>query len=300
MNPAQTTTEPGNASVCRFDVAVCYRIYPRVSGKPIFGFTDKLALVHLNLETFKAALGKLKTKLYFLLDSCPPEYESLVRNIFHQYPLEVIWLNGVGNGATFSRQVELLSKQTESELVYFAEDDYLYLPGALEICVNYFKSRAEVEFATLYDHPDYYSKFIHQDLSEIVNEGQYDWRKVSATCLTFMARRAALQQTMNIFHSFAAGNSDLGLWLALTKRGVRNPWKIIQSFKDGRFVGASHALAWRHAFSEILLGSRHDLWAPKPSLATHMEMNGLAPNVDWKTIFDKHAQAAVSGANTGT
>ena len=40
-----------------FDLAVCYRIYPRVSGNPIFGFKDKLALTQLNLETFKAAVS---------------------------------------------------------------------------------------------------------------------------------------------------------------------------------------------------------------------------------------------------
>ena len=32
-----------------FDLAVCYRIYPRVSANPILGFKDKLALVQLNL-----------------------------------------------------------------------------------------------------------------------------------------------------------------------------------------------------------------------------------------------------------
>ena len=40
----------------KYDLAVCYRIYPGISGRPIFGFKEKYPLLRLNLET----LGEIK------------------------------------------------------------------------------------------------------------------------------------------------------------------------------------------------------------------------------------------------
>ncbi len=272
------------------DLAVCYRIYPRVSGHPVFGFTDKLDLVRLNLETFRAAAGNLKLKLWFLLDNCPPAYEDLIRSFFPSNSLEIINLGGEGNGATFCRQIDVLTAQQEAELVYFAEDDYLYLPGALERSVDFIKKHPETEFLTLFDHAAHYTQYIHQLGGDTISEGEHVWRKVASTCLTFMARRTSLVETADVFRTFAAGNSDLAIWLSLTKRGVLNPWSFIRSLNDGLFVSASHALAWRHATRQILRGKRRSIWAPQPSLATHMEMNGLAPNVDWNKIYGSRIQ----------
>ena len=61
-----------------YDLAVCYRIYPRLSGDPILRFKSKRALVQLNLETFRAAMGNLRIKVWVLLDACPPDYEKMV------------------------------------------------------------------------------------------------------------------------------------------------------------------------------------------------------------------------------
>ncbi len=274
----------------KFDLAVCYRIYPGVSRDPIFGFKDKLALVRLNLETFRESLGGLKIKMWVLLDNCPRAYEELVRSLFPDHALEVIQLGGEGNGATFRRQIDILASQSDADLVYFAEDDYLYLPGAIERGVKFFRNHPDAEFITLYDHADNYTKYIHRlRLPPIIEDG-CQWRAVASTCLTFMARRTALAETAEVFRTFAAGNSDLAIWLSLTKRGVLNPWSFIRSLGDGLFVAASHALAWRYAGRQILLGKRRTLWVPAASLATHMEIGGLAPGVDWDGIFAGRAQ----------
>jgi hypothetical protein len=270
----------------RPDLAVCCRIYPRVSGNPVFGFREKLDLVRLNLETFKEAAGNLKLKMWFLLDNCPPVYEELVRSFFPFPDVEVIRLAGEGNWATFRRQVEILASQTDAELVYFAEDDYIYLPEALKHGVEFFQRHPEAEFLTLYDHADHYTKYIHRLCSQPVIEGVHQWRPVASTCLTFMARRTALNEVAGVLKTFGAGNSDLGIWLSLTKRGVLNPWSFVRSLGDGLFVSASHALAWRYAWKQIIHGKRRKLWAPIPSLATHMETSGLAPGVGWQKIFN--------------
>src|SRR5215469_4533933 len=105
----------------KYDLAVCYRIYPGVSGNPIFGFREKLPLLRLNLETFKGSLGKLRIKLWVLLDNCSPPYAELLKDIFPNTDMEIVRLGGEGNGATFRRQVDMLGSQSDSELVYFAE-----------------------------------------------------------------------------------------------------------------------------------------------------------------------------------
>ncbi len=276
----------------KFDLAVCYRIYPGVSRDPIFGFKEKLLLARLNLETFREGLGDLKIKLWVLLDNCPPAYAGLFKEIFPNTPMELIPLGGEGNGATFIRQVEILSKQTDADLVYFAEDDYLYLPRSLERTVNFMRRHPGIDFVTPYYHADFDSKYVHQIRGKEVVEDNCRWRMVTSTCLTFMARRNALAESSVVFKTYNH-NSDLAIWMALTKRRVCNPWSWIRSAKDGLFFTASHAMAWRFAWRQILFGRRRTLWSPSPALITHMENSGLAPGVDWENFFGARAQALI-------
>jgi len=268
-----------------YDLAVCYRIYPRVSGQPIFGFKEKLPLVRINLESFRAAIGNLKVKMWVILDNCPPAYQALVEATFPQTDFEFICLNGAGNQATFAKQVEILTRQNVADLVYFAEDDYLYLPNSLEYAVGFMRRHKDADFVTLYDHADYYTKYVHRIAGPAFLEDNRRWHTVASTCLTFLARKQALLATEKTFLTYGRNNSDLGLWLALTKVGVLNPWAIIRSLGDGLFFAASQLLAWRHAPRQVLAGKRRSLWVASPSLATHMELSGLAPGVDWHTIF---------------
>jgi hypothetical protein len=279
-----------NQSTKKNDLAVCYRIYPCVSRKPVFGFKDKLALVRLNLESFCESLGELNIKLWVLLDNCPPQYAELLESVFSEIAVDLIPLKGEGNGRTFARQIDILTRQAESDLVYFAEDDYLYLPRAMEYAVRFMRRHPQADFLTLYDHADHYSKYIHRLHGEEFVEDDHRWRMLTSTCLTFMARREAVIESAKVFTTFPK-NSDLGLWMALTKRRVANPWSWLRSLGDGLFCSISHALAWRYAWRQILFGKRRTLWVPAPSLATHMEIGGLAPGVDWEKRFGARARA---------
>jgi hypothetical protein len=83
-----------------FDLAVYHRIYPRVSGSPIFGFKDKLAIAQLDSETFKTAIGDLKIRMGVLLDNCPPVYEEIFSRLWSQEDLVLMRHPGVGDAAT--------------------------------------------------------------------------------------------------------------------------------------------------------------------------------------------------------
>lgn len=279
----------------QFDLAVCYRIYPGVSRDPIFGFKDKLPLTRLNLETFREGLGALKIRLWVLLDNCPPAYAELLKAMLPGIPMELIPLAGEGNGPTFIRQVDILSRQTDSDLVYFAEDDYLYLPRSLERTAAFLRRHPEADFVTPYDHADFHSKFVHRFRGAEVFEDGCRWRTVASTCLTFMARREAVAESAAVFKTYNR-NSDLAIWMALTKKRVCNPWSWLRSAGDGLYFPASHALAWRHAWRQILFGKRRTLWSPTPALITHMENSGLAPGVDWKKIFGARAESLLQNS----
>ena len=275
-------TEPATKS---HDLAVCYRIYPGLSGKPAFGLNDKLKIVRLNLHSFKAALGQLKVKIWVILDNCPPAYFELVTGLFSEMNLEIIPLQKAGNEATFLRQLTVLSAQQQADFVYFAEDDYLHVPQALEQAVAFMKRHPEADFLTLADHADYHTKYVHRLRGQELDEAGHRWRTVASTCLTFLARHSSLVEAQAVFATYGRKNSDLGLWLALTKTQVANPWRTLRGLGDGIFFTASHLFAWRHAWRNILFGRRQTLWVVNPSLATHLESNDLAPGVDWERYF---------------
>ena len=265
------------------DLAVAYRIYPGISKVPAFHATDKLRLSAMCLRSFQQALGGLRVKVWALLDGCPPEYEALFRDTFRAEELEIVSLNTIGNLATFSMQVDLLTQQTEAEYVYFAEDDFFYLPEALEKAVRFMRANPDADFATVYDHPDSYftSSRLERHLVRPF-EGRY-WRTASSTTLTFLTSRKTLMRTQSIFRSYSRGNHDCSLWLALTQK---------LSLADPRIHGQDverikiWIKTWWWGAGRILLGRRYSLWVPMPALATHMESSCLSPVVDWQGTFE--------------
>jgi hypothetical protein len=264
------------------DLAIAYRIYPGVSKTPAFLASDKLSLSEICLRSFKGALGKLQIKIWVLLDGCPPEYELLFRNIFSDNELEIVTLSGVGNRRTFSLQIDLLSRQTEAAYVYFAEDDYFYFPHALEQMLAFMRDNPDVDFVTPYDHPDSYYTSSRWERHLVRPYGERYWRTASSTCLTFLTSREGLVRTASMFRSYSSGNGDCPLWLALTQKlSLADPrihWHNLPRVKIW-------AKTWIWGFRRILLGRRYRLWAPLPTLATHMESSCLAPLIDWQNVF---------------
>jgi len=61
----------------KYDVAVAYRIYPRVSKIPAMFPEDKFRLAKLCLRSLRASLGGVRAKMFVLLDGCPREFEGL-------------------------------------------------------------------------------------------------------------------------------------------------------------------------------------------------------------------------------
>jgi hypothetical protein len=277
MNPALSKSS--------YDIVIAYRIYPRVSKIPFVHKDDKLKLTEVGLSTLKNSLAGLHVKFFFILDNCPPEYEALILRYFSEPDLEFIKLSGLGNLATFGIQIDTLLNQNLSEIIYFAEDDYVHRPALFKSAVDLLRQNSTVDFVTLYDHADSYSLPIHTEKKyEIITFGGLHWRTSASTCLTFLTRKSTLKRTASIFRSYCKGNWDSSLWFALTKFNVFDFFSILKYSVTNRFYFKIMILSWINCGTQVLFGRKYKLWQPIPSIATHMEETGVAPNIDWNKV----------------
>lgn len=266
------------------DLVVAYRIYPGVSRVPAFFPTDKFRLSEMCLSSFHRALGGLRVRIWALLDGCPPEYETLFRETLQGCELEILSLDKIGNMGTFAHQIDLLMNQTDAEYVYFAEDDYYYFPDAVEKMVAFMRGNADADFVTPYDHPDSYNMSSRYERHLVRPWGDRYWRTASSTCLTFLTSRQVLRETASAFRSYSSGNMDCSMWLSLTEKGrLFNP----RIHLSDSFRAKIWAKTWIWGARRVVLGRRYRLWAPLPTLSTHMESTGLSPLVDWQEEFVK-------------
>ena len=261
-----------------YDLAVAYRIYPQVA-KPAIGLPfsgDKLELSEICLRSFKQSLGSLKVKLWVLLDRCPNEYTQLFRKYFDDEDLVLISLRNLGNRATFDKQIELLLQQHDSEVVYFAEDDYFYLPGQFSCMIDFLLKHEDVHFISPYDHLDCYKLELHHQPKWLKVHGGRHWRTAASTCLTFLTRKDTLRKTAAIFRSYNRGSCDCSLWLGLTKGRVFSPRFFFGHLRRPPRSSKFIIKAWFYHWYQILFGKKWMLWVPIPGVATHLNVKSFA------------------------
>jgi hypothetical protein len=278
-----------------YDLAIAYRVYPRVSKPALplpFG-DDKYQLCEACLRSFKASLGSLRVKVWALLDDCPPGYEDLFKRYIDPADLVIVKLNGVGNLATFGRQIDILLEQQDADVVYFAEDDYLYLPDQFPAMLEFLVAHPDVHFVSPYDHPDCYKLDLHRGPKWLRTYASHHWRTAASTCLTFLSRKETLARYEGVFRSYEKGNFDCSLWLSLTKHRVLNPFALARYFVRGLFYWKVLAKAWVYCWDQILFGRKLKLWVPVPGIATHLDHNALSPSVDWQGRMRQEVETRV-------
>jgi hypothetical protein len=272
-----------------YDLAVAYRIYPKVAeaASSLPCGDDKLRLSELCLRSFKDSLKQLRVKIWVLLDGCPVEYANLFRKYFETQDLVLMPIPGLGNQATFAKQIDILLEQNDSEIVYFAEDDYFYLPGQFSCMIDFLQQREDVDFVSPYDHFDCYTMNLHRQPKWLAVHGGRHWRTAASTCLTFLTTRQTLKKTQAVFRSYKRRSLDCSIWLSLTKRRVLNPFFFGRHLFRGRFFTKIIAKSWVHCWWQILFGRKWKLWVPIPGIATHLDAQALSPNVDWRALMEQ-------------
>ena len=170
-----------------------------------------------------------------------------------------------------------------------AEDDYLFLPNALEEAYKYYNSSNDVDFLTIYDNLDYYKKQLHTYKSVIRFHSKTIWRTVSCTTGSFMTSKTLLKKNRWVFETLSKNNNfDSSLWMSLTKTN------ILQLSSFYRFLTSQDRdliriiKSWLFCWRQILFGKKYKLWGPVPSLGTHLDKDGISPTINWKDVYEKY------------
>jgi hypothetical protein len=265
-----------------FDIAVAWRIYPLVSKTPLVHPNDKFRLVKTSLLSFKNSMKGLKVSFFFILDGCPKEYATWIKEEFATEKISFIETDKIGNLKTFEKQIEVLSSQTDSDILYFAEDDYLYRPDLFHKLVEFIKN-GEGDFATGYVHNDIFHHPIHDHSIKIKYRYDQFWMQINSTCLSFITSKRVLEQTKNVFLTYTKGNNDCSLWLVLTKTHILNPFSWWR-FKGNRECIGILKVAVKRSFKYFFTGKKYSLWVSYPAICTHLEKGLESPGIDWQQL----------------
>jgi hypothetical protein len=269
----------------KYDLTIAYRIYPKISKIPPAFPTDKFKLSKLCLESFKKSTEGLRIKIYALLDGCPKEYEEIFKENFKAEDLEILNLENIGNKKTFKKQIEILVDQNDSDIVYFAEDDYFYIKD-IKNMVDFLKS-GQADFVTPYEHPACYdgSHIINNEV-RIFNKQRYT--TVQHACLTFMTTKKNLLKNKRYISIFSDWfGSDFVVWGSITLGLSYFKYiKLLFSLKNYRLETFKvYGSLFIFALHRFVFNKKYKLFMPINTFATHMESNCLSPIIDWDMYF---------------
>lgn len=144
-------------------MTIFYRISPNESfhedKRPIFAH-DKYHLVEYCLQSFYKAFDNNPT-VVFILDGCPTNWFKLIRDCPFEFSMHHVNFNNQNESYLY----QLTLARLVDDVVFFQEDDYVYLPNIgkkLEHAVT------ELGFVSPYDHPEMYevqqeSKLVYLD-----------------------------------------------------------------------------------------------------------------------------------------
>jgi hypothetical protein len=186
----------------------------------------------------------------------------------------------------------------DDDLVYLAEDDYLYRPEALtELvaaagrlpAVDYFALYATVGGTMPNGHP--LSRGLRRARlrgERLVAVGGVAWHRATSHTSSFAVRLAALRadRTLHLLGPRCSAAWDHALCLALQGRAPYGPLTLLEPLHEPSGATPSRRakiVAWRLALTAeaLLTRRRRRLAAPLPALATHMEGGWIAQGTDW-------------------
>lgn len=270
-----------------YDLTIAYRIYPKISKVPAIYPNDKFKMSEICLKSFVKSLGNLNVKVIVIFDGCGDEYRKLFNRELNNFDYEFINVNSIGNGRTFKIQLDLLS-QAESNFVYFAEDDYFYLNNSIQELLDFVKNN-NVDFATAYDHLDYYNHKLHKNKKPILIE--YEGKKYTkrlTTTMTFLAKKESLIEAYDIFETYSRNNWDNSMWLAITSNKLINPFEFIRLVCGDLQMMKMYIKALIYTPKYLFKSKKYSLWIPNLGTATHLDNKFLSPGINWKNEFEKY------------
>ena len=286
-----------------------YRSYGGENRKSRPAYYSKL----LALASFVRAVDQLECPvgLTFLNDGpVANDAYRLMQTVGRVAPFDRLGIRG-----SYARALTLAvgCNGAESDIVWLAEDDYLYRPDALERLVAAARLIPWASYFTLYgSFPPLELEMSGEDDSIALRGWRdrggvtvhgHEWRHAVSTTSTFGARLPALRRDRRLFRMalYSARAWDHHTCLAYqgyvpfrgrglledpSTRGAESVRSRIKVLCATPIKVVVDAMAYRRARQPGLLV------APRPSLATHLELPYLAPGTDW----DAEAEATTEWA----
>lgn len=273
----------------KYDVAIAYRIYPKISKVPPVYPDDKYKLSELCLASLVKSLSRIRAKWFIILDNCPNEYRKMFEKYLSETDTDYIETQVQNNGRTFGMQMDLLLEQNFSNIIYFAEDDYFYLPDTFQEMISAIQ-RPDFDFVSPYDHLDSYTREFHNLPYYIKFDGKRHWRSAGSTTMTFLTTKDKLKKTEKVFRTYIRKNYDSSLWMTLTRNKIANPFRFLYLLSKDHETLKIYAKAWIYTPLKTLFGKKYTLYTPIPSIAQHLDNKCLAPGIDWDNKFNEGKQ----------
>ena len=166
----------------------------------------------------------------------------------------VIEFIGGSDAASFLFCLETIknSNPHDEDIIYIIEDDYLHISGWETILSEAFET-FNVDYVTLYDHPDKYFLQMYEELqSKVLHTQSSHWRTTPSTCNTYSGK-----------------------------------WKTFKKHWDThiKYCTPEHTHdGYDHTKFLDLWQQGSNLISPIPGYSTHCELPFLSPLINWNQI----------------
>jgi hypothetical protein len=101
----------------------------------------------------------------------------------------------------------------DSDIVYFAEDDYIYKQNACKLV----EGLEIADYCTGYDHPDLYN----YESCKLKCTNSFIWRYGKSTTMTFAVKVKTIKEDLHVYKKHCSGShpEDYHMFLELTRNG---------------------------------------------------------------------------------
>lgn len=214
----------------------------------ISSINDKqLAFLHL-LSTLNSS-----HELFVFADNVT---DDLYQFFTDNYDKTKIIRTSLGNYGTLMYALEFaIQNFNDDDSIYLCEDDYIYLPNALDIIEEGLQVS---HYSTGYDHPDKYvnrsdggpNPYISNggEVTRVVLTEHRHWKHTNSLCMTFAAKLKTIKEDFNNFASLGY-SADFKLFSTLRYE------------KERIYVSCI------------------------PAVSTHGELEWLSKFIDWEKVF---------------
>lgn len=200
---------------------------------------------------------KEENEIFVVADNTSEDSVNFLKSYIRE-PEKHVFCTSLGNAASFIYCCDIAITQSKNinEIIYFAEDDYLYKENACKVLLEGIDF-LNADYVTGYDHPDKYINFKDGGNPQIIENGERTvvqltpsshWKYTNSTTMTFATRIKTLIEDYDIICKYCSEN-------------IPNDYYL---------------------FCELVGKHNRKLASSIPGVSTHCEMECLSPLIEWE------------------